>query len=326
MLTALFRSNQPWGLALLPVLVPLLFGPLLAHQAVVPAIAMPLHELLGRATSGSQWLPGAITMIAIALIGVQLVLLLNTTGLMARRTHLAALLFPLLYAAFGPNAPLDPALLGMVLVVPAMHRAWSMNNAGRAMGHLFDAGALIGIAALFYLPYAFLIVVVWASISVIRSFQWREHIMPLLGGAVVFYFTWAIMLLIGSEGWEPLLSLSYAHMTDASIGTVPSSQRILLAMVLTGIIAVGVLSYARSYQRGIIHEKNIRSSFLAMTMAFSLVIAFIWAFTGVWVSVLLATPLAVFCVQALQSGKRPWIGESVVFSLLILALWAQWGW
>jgi hypothetical protein len=103
---------------------------------------------------------------------VQLNALANNTDQVDRRNHLTALLFVLLLAAFDRTALLDPALLGMPLVLVGLaQRTWSMNNRSGALAELFDAGVLIGLAGLFYLPYLFLVVVLWASVSVMRPFE-----------------------------------------------------------------------------------------------------------------------------------------------------------
>ncbi len=326
MLVSIFRSNQPVVLVGLLILVPVLFGAAFLQLAAHPELAMPLYELIGSVVKGSALVQGSFSILVIMLIGVQLTILVNDAELMERRTHLPALLFPLLLAAFGPMAPLDPALAGMPFVIPALQRAWTMSNTGKVMGALFDAGMLLGIAALFYLPYAFLVVVIWASISVIRPFQLREYIVPAVGAATLFYICWGVITLVGSGEWHPLLTIVHAHVNDPVIGSVPASQRILLYMVLGGMLPVGILSYARSYQRGIMRLKNIRSSFLAFTAALIILIAFVWFLTGRVPPVMVAVPLTVFSAHALQGTKQAWLGESAVFSLLILALWAQWGW
>ena len=326
MLASLFRSNQPIVLAGILVLVPLLFGTAYLHQIRAPELSMPLQSLLNDLVRSRPVVQGICSSSFIILIAVQVNYMVNDAELMEKRTDLPALVFPLLLAAFGPMAPLDPALTGMPFVIAALHRSWSMSNTGRVMGPLFDAGLLIGIASLFYLPYAFLVVVVWASVSVIRPANWREYVVPLIGTATILYLAWGILELAGTDGWRPMHTIMYAHVTDPAIGTVPDSQRILLCMVLGGMLPVGMLSFARSYNRGVVRLKNIRSSFLAFTAALTLLMIFVSLLAGTLPPVMVAVPLTVFCAHSLQGTRRSWLSESAVFSLLILALWAQWHW
>ncbi len=325
MLTSIFRSNQPIVLTGLLVLVPMLFLPAFFKPVLVPGPHMPLQGLVAMAAAERPWLQGTLVLLVVMLVATQLSVLVNDAELLDRPMYLPALIFPILLAAFGPSAPLEPTLLGMPFVLSSLRRTWTMSNTGTVMSTVFDAGMLMGIASMFYLPYAFLLVVIWASVSVIRPFQWREYVVPLMGHLVVFYFAWAMVELAGSE-WRPLLTIIPSHLDHPSIGTVSDSQRILLGMVLAGVLPVGILSYSRSYRRGIMRQKNLLSSFLAVTAAFGILLLFAWFLTGVLPPVLLALPLVIFTAHAFQGTKRAWVGESVVFSLLILALWAQWGW
>ena len=325
MLAGLFRSNQPGVLLALLVLVPLLFGhTALEPYAVAPSV-MPLMSLLVPLVEGGSWAQGILGMVLIIAIGVQLTFLVNETELMERRNHLPAFLFPVLLAAFSRNVPLDPALAGMPLVILALRRTWSMTNTGRALGALFDAGLLLGVASLFYLPYAFLVVVVWASASVIRPFHWREYVVPLLGCALVFYVAWAVLLLLGHEHWRPLLTIAHQVPVDRTVATAIEPQRALLYTILAPLLLVAARVFARGYQRSVMREKNLRSSFLAFTVALGVIIGFVSLLNNAFPPVLLATPLAVFGGYALLGTRRAWLSEAAAFALLAVALWAQWG-
>jgi hypothetical protein len=325
MLATFFRSNQPIVLLGLLLLVPVLYLPAFFHLPPLAGPAMPLHAALMGLAGKDPLIYGAASLLLVWLICVQVNMLVNTTDLLDKRTHLPALVAPILLAAFGPVVTLDPTHAGLPLVLAALQRAWNMNNTGRAMHLLFDAGVLIGLASLFYLPYIFLVVVLWASISVIRAFQWREYLVALLGTVVVIYFAWGITFLTGGV-WKPLLTVASAHPFDPGIHTVQASQRILLWMVLIGFLAVGILSYSGSYRRSIMRQKNLRSAFLAFCAALGILIAFDRLITGVTAPIMIALPLVVFCSHALQQPKKAWVGEAGVLSLLVLALWAQWGW
>ncbi len=325
MLAGLFRSNQPIVLVALLLLVPMLYFPSFFEVPPVPSPAMPFHHLLLDLVGNDRVVYGLVSHLFLLLICVQVNTLVSSSELLDKRTHLPALMFPILLAAFGPVVTLDPTITGMPFVLAGLQRTWQMNNNGRAMHLLFDAGLLIGLSALFYLPYIFLVVVIWASISVIRPFQLREYVVAFMGAAVIMYFSWGVLFLLDLP-WRPLLTVGASHPFDPEMHTVQASQRILLWMVLIAFLAVGVLSYSGSYRRSIMRQKNLRSAFLAFCAAVGILIAFDRLITGVTAPIMIALPLVVFCAHALQQPKRAWVGEAGVFSLLILALWAQWGW
>ncbi len=324
MLVGLYRSNQPAVLLTLMVLVPGLFLGDLAGPVVAPGGSMVLFERLLVALGPKAWVHGLFAIGLMLLMAVQLTGLVNSADLADRRNHLPAFLFPVLLALFVRSALLDPALVGMPLVIWAMRRAWSMTNNGPALSSLFDAGFLLGLAALFYLPYAFLVVVLWASISVIRPFQLREYIVPVLGLAVVLYLTWGVLHLNGATPWRPLLTIAEQ---GVSIPLAPRSGlfRGLLYVVLVPVLLVALLDFAVSYQRGVMQVKNLRSSFLAWGAALTVIMLGVYLLNKAFPPVLLAVPLAVLCVHAFMGEKRKALRGAAAWGLLVMALWAQWG-
>lgn len=321
MLASLFRSNQPAVLFTVPVLAGVLFGAQLFAPIPPRPVAMPLVELMDHLLAGSSWARNGLSLLLVMVIAAQLVLLANDMELMDRRNHLPAFFFPVLLAAFGPHALYGPALLGMPLVLAALRRTWSITNHGRALGALFDAGSLLGIAALFYLPYVFLVVVVWASVSVIRPFQWREYVLPLFGSAWVFYAAWGVLRLLDLTPWRPLFTIAH----EQGVALPDATWRIALYGVLALLLLVAVVVYARSYQSSVMRGKNLRSGLLAFMAALAVVIGAVRLLGGDVHPVLLAVPLGIFAGNAVLGARRNWLSESVCYALLAMALVAQWG-
>ncbi|MFN9327474.1 MAG: hypothetical protein ACK6A5_19040, partial [Flavobacteriales bacterium] len=122
------------------VLVPALFMGDLAGPVPQHGAGMVLFERLLLLLGPKAWVQGLFAMVLVLLLAVQLTALVNNADLADRRNHLPAFLFPVLLALFDRSALLDPALVGMPLVVWAMRRAWSISNNGPALSPLFDAG------------------------------------------------------------------------------------------------------------------------------------------------------------------------------------------
>lgn len=326
MLVRLFRQNQPAVMLLLPLLVLLLWpGTALDHPASAVRMreGMPLYGLLQGLWSmpmALQGLVGGLLVLATALLVDRVA---GGAELYDRPNHLPALLLVLLLAV-GPGAywP-DPALLGMPWVVWALARTWSVQGRSHVLGVLFDAGLLLGIAALWYVPYVFLIVVVWASVSVMRPFHWREHVLPLLGMAVVLFLCWAVLKVSGAADWQPLRTAVDATAKGRAMVLSGVRNGILLA-VLVPLVLVSLVAFAGLYGRSIMREKNVRSSFLALTLALGILMAFEWLLNRTFPGVLLAVPLALLCGHGLLRTRRLWLAELAVALLLGIALWTRW--
>jgi len=330
MIARLFRSNQPAVLLAVPVLVVALFARAAAAPHAPAAGVMPLYRLVETMLAGIAWGPGALGMLLVVAIAAQLTVLVNGTELMERRTHLPALLFPLLLAAFGPSDPFGPALMGMPLVIMALHRVLSITNIGQVLGRLFDAGLLLGIAALFFLPYVLLLVVVWAAVSMIRPFHWREYIVPLVGCALPFYLAWAVHFLLGGMSWDPLATVLPAGTLDEPVSPdtmakVSAAQRTLFHLVAGLLGLASAKTFLNGYRRAVVREKKLRSAFIVFMLVLAATGGMVHTLRGTFPPVLAAVPLAVFLAYGLLGTRRPWLGESAVYSLLLLALWARWG-
>jgi hypothetical protein len=324
MLARLFRSNRPAVLTGLVVLVPALFLPALWNTVAASGPAMPLYGLLAELSRHVPWLPGLLHMLLVLLLALQLAMLANDAELLGKRTHLPALLFPLLLAAVASTAVLEAALVGMPLVLAAMRRTWGIALAKRVLGPLFDAGLLIGLASLFYLPYAFLMVVIWASISVIRPFHWREYVLPFWGTALPIYLAWAILHLQGVSSWQPMYTVVGQVAAGLRANDLPSVLKWLLRAVLFLLCAIAMVRFLVAYQRGIMREKNVRASFMALFFALAVIMVGVAVLDGSYPAVLLITPMAVFTGYALLSERRAWLSELAVTLLLGIALWVQW--
>lgn len=322
MLVRLFRSNQPGVLAVLLLAVPGLFLQHLQAPAPLGDRLMPLHQLAQQLFVAVPWSHGVMQLVLVLIVSVQVTALVNGAELVDRRNHLPALLFPLLLASFAAPGALGPALLGMPFVLWALRRAWSIGSGGPALSPLFDAGFLLGLAAMCYMPFAFLIVVVWASVSVIRPFQWREYLLPLFGLALVFYFAWGILSLMGVHDWQPLRTIAGPAPSPVVKGGVREG---LLLLVLVGLLLFSLLEFTKQYQRGVVREQNLRSSFLAFCASTGIIIFLVMLLNDWYPPVLLAVPLAMLFTFGLLGTRRAWLSELAGLSLLALAIWKQFG-
>lgn len=320
MLVQLFRSNQTGVLVLLLLLVPGLFWP---HFGAVPpdlSMGMPLARSVAWVWQKGAWIHGAMVLAIVTVLAIQVTVLMNETDLAVRRDHLSGLLVPLAFALAMPPGAAGAAFLGLPFVVWAMYRTWSISGGGRALGALFDAGILLGLAALCYMPYVFLLVVVWASISAIRPFQWREYIVPVLGGLVMLYFAWAVLELMDAPFFPPLRTIPP---TTFGLGPAPAGYGWTLALVLVPLLVVAGLRFTTHYAKGVVREQNVRSAFIALSLALALLGAMVRVVTGHFPVVIVAIPAAMLAAHAFIGTRRAWVGEVAVLCLLVLALWLQ---
>lgn len=322
MLVRAYRTYQPALLLGLLVLAPAVWSGLFVHGAPVPpGLHMPGYRPFALAFALWPWTAPLTGVLATLALGLQLDRLANDRELFERHHHLPALLFPLLLA-MGPlrMAP-DPALLGMPAALQALRITWGTQGRTRALGPLFDAGCLIGVAALLYFPYAFLVVVLWASAAVMRPYGWRDYVVPLLGTVVVLMLAWAVVALSQAGGWAPMGTLALRTPEPRSAHWLRDRAAPALVAVLL-LVAIPVL--AGLYQRSIMREKNARASFLAFAFACLLLLGFAAVLGHPLPAVLVACPLAVVLSYPLAATRRLWLAELTVAALLLAAVAGPW--
>lgn len=319
-LAAPFRTDQPVVLfLLLPVVAMLWWVQPLFPTALDNGSSMPLYRSLNGITADAPWLQGAIAIAVAAALAVLIASTANNAELFDRRNRLPAVLFILLLGTV-PGPLFQPALIGALPLVFAFRLAWAIQGRPLVIGALFRSGMLVGLAALFYFPFAFMVVPVWAAVSVARPFNWREYAMPLAGTILVFYFCWGVLRLGGWTPMEPVRSMvPVAHPALAG-----GRKAVLLLLVLVPLALGAVLGFFRSYQKAIMRMRNTRSAFLALCWSLLAVIGLeVWV-NGSFPAVLLAMPLSVVISYPLLNMQRVWLAEVALLALLAIGCAAQW--
>lgn len=322
MLVRAYRSYQPALLLGLLVLAPAVWSGLVVHGTPVPdGPHMPGYGPFALAFARWPWTASLTGVLATLALGLQLDRLANDRELFERHHHLPALLFPLLLAAGPLRMAPDPAMLGMPAALQALRIAWGTQGRTRALGSLFDAGCLVGVAALLYFPYVFLVVVLWASAAVMRPYAWRDYVVPLLGAVVVLMLAWGVVALTQAGGWAPMGTLA-VRTVDAPPTHWLRNRAAPAVVAALFLVAVPVL--AGVYQRSVMREKNARASFLAFAFACLLLLGFAAVLGHALPAVLVACPLAVVLSYPLQVTRRLWLAELAVYALLVAAVAGPW--
>ncbi len=333
MLTRFFRQDRITVFLLVPVLVLLLWPGAGAGGSGYPAAGaaaagqmvhgMPLYGPVRKLLEASPWASMALSLVLVLGLAHSLNRVANDSELYDRRNHLPVLLLVLLLALLPFGLVPGPAFIGMWAVVLAMGRVWTSTGRTGNLAAVFDSGLLLGIASCFYLPYAFLMVVVWASLAVTRPPNWREYILPPMGMAAMLVLCWGAVHFLAPGAWNPVASL---HRPADAPGprAVHWMYGVVLAAVLIALSISVILSFASVYARSVTRVKNIRAAFLAFTFALGLMAIFAWLLDGRIPPVLLAAPGALLLTYPLLPVRNSLWNEAATWGLLLLACWARW--
>ncbi|MBS1945895.1 MAG: hypothetical protein JST98_12045 [Bacteroidetes bacterium] len=335
MLTRHFRQDRPTAYLPVPLLLLLLWpgagtgGASYFSLADLPARemveGMPFHRPVQWLLALSPWAALAVSVAIIFGVAYSLDRLANNAELYVRRNHLPALLFPLLLALAPFGLLADPAMVGLWPVLWALGLLWRAVGRANIRGALFDGGLLLGLASLFYLPYGFLIVVLWATLAHTRPLNFREYVLPVAGMAAVLATGWGLVHFLAPGTWHPAASLHFPKDVLAP-KEAHWMYRIVLTAVLGALALAAIISFGAMYGRSVLREKNIRASFLAFAFAMALLACFAWWLDRRIPPVLMAAPGALLAATPLlqpQQRGATW-ADAVPWALLLLACWARW--
>ena len=151
--------------------------------------------LLTSAHLTSHFWSVGLAFIFIILQALFLNFVVNRHKLLEEQTLLIALSYILVSALFYEFNMLSPPLLAAFFVIWSADKILGIHKIEKADMEIFDAGLLIAVASLFYLPAALLLIWLFISLSIQRAFNPREWIVALVGFLVPFflaftYFFW----------------------------------------------------------------------------------------------------------------------------------------
>jgi len=318
MFIRLFKSNSVVSLVTLPLLAALiwLFG--FVHPQVFPAEhSMPLYELIANALAP---FPGLSVFISFALIVGEAFLLnyiITQNGVLPKQSYLTALF----YVVFMSNNPemllLHPLVFANLFVLLAFEKLISSYRKDVAFSESFDAGILLSIAALFYLPCAVLFPLLGVAFIIFRPFNWREWLISFFGVLmplcfVVSYYFWFNAL---NDFWF-----------DKIVLTVVSKQAKVLVpgsfyfMIITGwlIIFFALITTLGGLTSGSQKSKKTMIFFIWLALFGGASVLIAPEISTKYFSIV-AIPTSVFCANYFTTQKKEWYGE-LLFLLLLGAL------
>src|SRR5690606_11515666 len=142
------------------------------------------------------------------LIGAFLVnLLYNSHDYPERENYFPALFYFLLASLELSWIYLNPVLIGNIFVLLALRRILRMYRVQEITSMIYDAGFFLALGALFFPLLIFVFPLLWLSLKQLRTFNFREWIVPLVGLLTPGVFTWAVF-------WWKGYSLNVAEYTD----------------------------------------------------------------------------------------------------------------
>ncbi|TCC94136.1 beta-carotene 15,15'-monooxygenase [Pedobacter frigiditerrae] len=263
--------------------------------------------------------PSANIFFATIIVFIQAILfnrIINNHGLLAKPSYLPALLYITGSSLFLQFLILSPPLICNFLLIWIMDKFLKISKTPNAMMTMFDIGMIIAFGTIIYFPFIVLLIMLWLSLLLYRSFNWREWIAGFIGFLTIFFFIavfyyWNDNITQFYKIWRPLTNL------------FPSNLQIKYNDYLV-LVPVSVIMVLASLQL----RENFFRSFISTRKAFQMlffmfVVAIISFYTKpdfrLYHFILSVPPGAVLLAYYFSNAKKRWFYESL-FVVLVLAI------
>ena len=165
MLLKLFKSNKALVLSILPLLgFPLIFPAFsLENNSVFPSALIQLVSLL-------------LILVTAFILNKSV----NKSELFNRPLFLTALCYVLLACAISSLSSLNVLVISNLFLTLSIGKLFKIKRQVSCKGLVFDSSCLILLSGLFYPPYFLFILLPWFSLSIIKTFNFKEWAMPLI--------------------------------------------------------------------------------------------------------------------------------------------------
>ena len=258
-------------------------------------------------------------LIAGILIFIQAVIfnrVVNNHSLLAKPSFLPALMYITGASLFEPFLILSPALICNFMLILVMDKLLKIGKSPNAIMIMFDVGIFIAVGTLIYFPFVVMLLLIWLSLLLYRSFNWREWVSGLIGFLTIIFFLAVFYY------WNDNLGMFYKIWLPLK-NKFPSAFKIHYNdyLVLVPVFIMMVLAAIRL-------RENFFRSFISTRKAFQMLffmflIAILSFYTKpnfkLYHFLLCVPPGAVLLAYYFSNATKRWFYESL-FLILVIAI------
>jgi len=191
---------------------------------------------------------------------------------------------------------------------------------GDIKGLMFDLGMIVAIGSLIYFPFIIMLLLLWISLLIFRTFNWREWFSPLLGFVTIYFILAVIYFWLGRMQefyniWRPL-----AKSFPTAIQVDLYDYFVLIPIIFALILFLFILK--NNFFKSIVH---IRKSFQLLFFMFILsLVSFYWKNDPNENHFLLCTaPIAIYLAYYFTYAQTKWLYESLYLIILLTIIYFQ---
>ena len=215
---------------------------------------MPLYQLVSDVLEGHAFLSKGIALVLL-IINALLISRLNIKFILLKsRTYLPSFIFLLVVSSFLPLQQLNPAVFASIFLLISIEAIFGTFKKEGLAYEYFQASFLVSLGSLFYAKGAFLMLIIWIGLSLLRNFRWREWTFTILGFLLPYLFLFYWYYMTGQEiapRWQGIISnfLPDHDFSYLSIYYILFYSFLLLLILLASQMMIGSYQGLKIYVR-----------------------------------------------------------------------------
>ncbi|WDF55086.1 DUF6427 family protein [Mucilaginibacter sp. KACC 22063] len=242
--------------------------------------------------------------------------MVNGYNLMGKPSFMPGALFIVASSMFTPFLVLSPPLICNFLVIWMLFRLFGLYKADNSKTIAYDLGIMVAVGSLIYLPFVYMVLVVWIGLMLFKPFDLRDFIASIFGYITVFFFLAVYYYLNDKldrffEIWLPL-----GTKFPVSIHISQYSYSVLIVVLV--IFILSFFKLRQVFYKSFIH---VRKSYQLLGLLFVIggLAFYVKADFRLSHFLLCAVPASIFMAYYFLYATRRWLYE-ILFLILISSI------
>lgn len=253
------------------------------------------------------------------LIGFQGVLLnyiINREKLIKGNTHLVGLFYVILNSGVSILFAVNPIIISNTLIITILWLFFKLYSLHNAKSLLFNIGFLLGISVLIYAPLFCLFPLIWIVLSYIRTPNFRDFFVSLLGFLLPFIYLFAYLYITNQLFNSNYIDWIY-YPAIFSIHII-NKPFLYFFVIVIGFVLLAFFSMFFQLERDVIKDRKLFIVFILLTLFFFVTLVFNSdGYNSLYI--LLTIPFSVFLANYFNKLKKEWLAE-VFFTIILLGI------
>jgi hypothetical protein len=294
--------------------IPAFVNPLLPVQTSSDG---PLFTLLANWLQNNALLSVALALTLVILQSFILFYVFQANGFFKRSNFLPAIIILLAYSWNGDFQTMHAVIPATLFIIIALNSIMGMYGKQGAYQDVFIAAFSIGLASLFYIPLAFLLLMIWFTLITYRISSWREYAVSVIGYILpfIYYVSWLF--------WNDNVRNGLNQLSGSLINLILPPRISIISTIWLSASAF-IMIVAMFAVLNVMNDKLIslrRRSWVLFNFSFTVLVAILiagWPILSA--NYLFVIPLSFFLTGSFSLIKRSFWFEMLALAYLLLLI------